>query len=131
MKKILIGRVSSAKADKTITISVVSKKTHALYRKQYSVTSKYMAHDENNECKVGDKVSIEETRPLSAKKRHVLKEILERAALTQKDLSAMEADEPKVEVKEVKKEVKAEPKPEKKPTPKTTKKEKETKEEEE
>ena len=90
MAKTLVGNVSSAKADKTIVITVHTRKTHPIYKKQYSVTTKFMAHDENNECKVGDKVVIEETRPLSARKRYKLKEILERAKLTEEDLGAID-----------------------------------------
>jgi small subunit ribosomal protein S17 len=90
MAKTLVGKVSSAKADKTIVITVHTRKTHPLYKKQYSVTTKFMAHDENNECKAGDKVVIEETRPISARKRYKLKEILERAKLTKEDLGAIE-----------------------------------------
>lgn len=79
--KTIIGVVSSAKADKTIVVTVNTRKTHPLYRKQYTVTSKYMAHDENNECQVGDKVAITETRPLSARKRYTLARIIEKPAL--------------------------------------------------
>lgn len=85
MAKTLIGTVSSVAADKTIVITINTRKTHPLYKKQYTVTSKYMAHDENNDCKIGDKVSIVETRPLSARKRHALKEVIQRAALSQED----------------------------------------------
>lgn len=90
MAKTLTGIVSSNKPDKTIVITVHSKKTHPLYKKQYSVTTKYIAHDENNDCNVGDKVTIAETRPLSARKRHTLKEIVERAALTQEEKAVIE-----------------------------------------
>lgn len=90
MAKTLIGTVSSVAPNKTIVITIHSRKTHPLYKKQYTVTSKYMAHDENNDCKVGDKVSIVETRPLSARKRHTLQEIIQRAALTQADKAAIE-----------------------------------------
>ena len=90
MAKTLVGNVSSTKANKTIVITVHTRKTHPLYKKQYTVTTKYMAHDENNECKVGDKVVIEETRPLSARKRYVLKTVVERAKLTEEDLGAID-----------------------------------------
>jgi small subunit ribosomal protein S17 len=89
MAKMLIGTVSSVAPDKTIVITVHTRKTHPLYKKQYTVTSKYMAHDENNDCNVGDKVSIVETRPLSARKRYALHEILQRATLTQADKAAI------------------------------------------
>jgi small subunit ribosomal protein S17 len=90
MAKTLIGTVSSVAPNKTIVITVQTRKTHPLYKKQYTVTSKYMSHDENNECKVGDKVSIVETRPLSARKRYTLKEIIQRAELTQEDKAAID-----------------------------------------
>jgi small subunit ribosomal protein S17 len=85
MAKTLIGTVSSVAPNKTIVITIHTRKTHPIYKKQYTVSSKYMAHDENNDCEVGDKVSIVETRPLSARKRHTLKEIIQRAVLTQED----------------------------------------------
>jgi small subunit ribosomal protein S17 len=91
MAKTLIGSVTSNAADKTIVITVQTRKTHPLYKKQYTVTSKYMAHDENNECKIGDRVSIVETRPLSARKRYTLKEIIERAAISRDDLDAIDS----------------------------------------
>ena len=81
MAKTFVGTVSSAAADKTIVVTVNSSKTHPLYRKQYTVSKKFMAHDEKNEAKLGDRVSIEETRPLSARKRFQLKKILERATI--------------------------------------------------
>ncbi len=84
MAKTLIGVVSSDKTDKTIVVTVHTRKTHPLYRKQYTVTTKYMAHDEKNECQVGDKVSIVETRPLSARKRYILDKIIEKPILREK-----------------------------------------------
>lgn len=93
MAKTLIGRVSSNASDKTIVITVQTRKTHPLYKKQYTVTSKFMAHDEKNECKVGDRVSIVETRPLSARKRYTLEKVLEKAALTSEDLAAIDRNE--------------------------------------
>ena len=91
MAKTLTGTVSSVAADKTIVITVQTRKTHPLYKKQYTVTSKYMAHDENNECQIGDRVAIVETRPLSARKRYKLNTILERAAITKDDLDLIES----------------------------------------
>jgi small subunit ribosomal protein S17 len=79
--KTIIGVVSSAKADKTIVVTVATKKTHPLYRKQYTISRKFMAHDEKNECQVGDKVAITETRPLSARKRYILDRIIEKPAI--------------------------------------------------
>lgn len=90
MAKTLIGTVSSVAPNKTIVITIHTRKTHPLYKKQYTVTSKFMAHDENNECKVGDKVVIAETRPLSARKRHILKEVLQKAELTQEDKAVID-----------------------------------------
>jgi small subunit ribosomal protein S17 len=76
MSKTIIGVVASSKADKTIVVKVATRKTHPLYRKQYTVTKKFMAHDEKNEAQIGDKVAIVETRPLSARKRHTLDRII-------------------------------------------------------
>jgi small subunit ribosomal protein S17 len=81
MAKSFTGMVSSNAADKTIVVTVNTSKTHPLYRKQYTVSKKFMAHDEKNEAQVGDKVHIEETRPLSARKRFILKKIVEKAAV--------------------------------------------------
>lgn len=81
MAKTLIGIVSSEKADKTIVVSVSERKTHPIYKKQYTNTKKFMAHDETNDAHVGDKVIIAETRPLSARKRHILEKVLERAPI--------------------------------------------------
>lgn len=81
MAKTLVGVVTSDKADKTIVVTVVTRKTHPLYRKQYSVSTKFMAHDEKNEAQTGDKVAIVETRPLSARKRHTLDKIIEKPVL--------------------------------------------------
>lgn len=81
MAKTLVGIVTSDKPDKTIVVTVVTRKTHPLYRKQYSDSKKFIAHDEKNEAKVGDKVSIAETRPLSARKRHILDKIIEKPIL--------------------------------------------------
>ena len=90
MTKTLTGTVTSVSPEKTIVITVHTRKTHPIYKKQYTVSSKFMAHDENNDCKVGDKVSIIETRPLSARKRYKLQEILQRAQLTVEDKKAIE-----------------------------------------
>ncbi len=81
MAKRLVGTVSSEKADKTIVVTVRTRKTHPIYRKQYTVSKKFMAHDEANEAHVGDRVAIVETRPLSARKRHALDRVVERAGI--------------------------------------------------
>lgn len=79
MANTLTGIVSSAKADKTITVTVTSRETHPLYGKQYTVTRKYTAHDELNEAGEGDKVIIRETRPISKTKSFTLSEVVEKA----------------------------------------------------
>lgn len=73
------GVVSSNKMDKTITVAVKWKEKHPIYQKFVNKTKKYHAHDEKNECNVGDFVKIMETRPLSKTKRWRLVEIIERA----------------------------------------------------
>ena len=74
-----VGQVVSDKMDKTVVVAVDYVRRHPLYHKRITRTSKFMAHDENNECKPGDLVRIEETRPLSKNKRWIVREILERA----------------------------------------------------
>ncbi|MFN3567558.1 MAG: 30S ribosomal protein S17 [Caldimicrobium sp.] len=78
-RKEMIGVVVSDKMDKTVVVMVERLIKHPLYGKYIKKRKKYMAHDEHNSCKIGDKVLIEETRPLSKKKRWRVKEILERA----------------------------------------------------
>lgn len=78
-RKIRIGVVTSDKMDKTITVSVVRRLKHPKYGKFLKKTKKFHAHDEKNECGIGDTVKIMETRPLSATKRWRLVEILEKA----------------------------------------------------
>jgi small subunit ribosomal protein S17 len=79
MAHTLQGIVSSDKRDKTITVAVTNRETHPIYRKQYTVTRKYTAHDENNEAKLGDRVEIIETRPISKTKSYKLVKILEKS----------------------------------------------------
>ncbi|MGB5323163.1 30S ribosomal protein S17 [Lutimonas sp.] len=74
-----MGVVSSNKMEKSIVVSEVKRVKHPMYGKFVLNTKKYVAHDENNDCKEGDKVRIMETRPLSKSKRWRLVEILERA----------------------------------------------------
>lgn len=93
MSKTITGIVTSAKADKTIVISAQTRKTHPLYRKQYTVTSKYMAHDEKNSAQVGDNVTIVECRPISANKRFKLLEINLRAKIEQDKLAAVKVED--------------------------------------
>ncbi len=78
-RRSIVGVVTSDKMEKTITVSVTRHTKHPLYSKTVKVTKKYKAHDEQNDCNIGDKVKIMETRPLSKDKRWRLVEILERA----------------------------------------------------
>ena len=79
MAKTLTGIVTSDSRDKTITVTVTSRETHPLYGKQYTVSRKYTAHDEKNEAKMGDKVRIIETRPISKTKSFKLDIIEEKS----------------------------------------------------
>jgi small subunit ribosomal protein S17 len=85
MAKTITGVVSSKKTDKTIVVTEHVRLTHPLYRKQYTVTKRFMAHDENNEAQEGDKVVISETRPLSARKHFKLERIVEKAGVVHKE----------------------------------------------
>ena len=78
-RKIRVGRVVSDKMDKTIVVAVETFVTHPLYKKQIKKTTKFKAHDEKNECGIGDVVKIMETRPLSKDKRWRLVNIVEKA----------------------------------------------------
>ncbi len=93
MAKTIIGIVTSNKTDKTIVVTVQTRRTHPLYRKQYTVTSKFMAHDPKNEAQPGDKVAIAETRPLSRRKRFILSEILETPKLRADSLAAAKSED--------------------------------------
>ena len=75
-RKTKFGRVVSDKMDKTVVVVVETPKRHPLYKKTIKRIVKYKAHDENNECRVGDKVRIVETRPLSKQKRWRVAEII-------------------------------------------------------
>ena len=79
LRKTRVGVVSSDKMDKTVVVTVKDKIKHPLYKKIVNRTIKFKAHDEKNECKIGDKVRVMETRPLSKDKRWRLVEIMERA----------------------------------------------------
>ena len=79
MAHTLIGTVTSDARDKTITVSIVSRETHPLYRKQYSKTRKYTAHDPKNEAHVGDRVQIAMSRPISKTKAYTLVKVLEKS----------------------------------------------------
>ncbi len=82
MARTIVGTVVSDKADKTIVLSVTVRKTHPIYKKQYSRSTKYIAHDEKNEASVGDLVEVVETRPISARKTLKLTKVLEKAAIS-------------------------------------------------
>ncbi len=79
LRKERIGVVTSNKMDKTISVSVERRLRHPIYGKFVKKSKKFMAHDEQNECRIGDLVRIMETRPLSSKKRWRLVEVLEKA----------------------------------------------------
>ena len=79
LRKTRVGIVVSNKMEKTITVAIERKVQHPIYKKYFKKTTKLMAHDEKNECRIGDKVKIMETRPLSLKKRWRLVEIVEKA----------------------------------------------------
>ena len=75
-----VGRVVSNKMDKTVVVAVDYVRRHRLYHKRITRTSKFMAHDEKNQCQEGDLVRIEETRPMSKNKNWIVREVLEQAA---------------------------------------------------
>ena len=78
-RKVRVGRVVSDKMDKTVVVAVETFVTHPLYKKQIKKTTKFKAHDENNECRIGDIVKIMETRPLSKDKYFRVLNIVEKA----------------------------------------------------
>ncbi len=78
-RKVRIGKVISDKMEKTIVVAVETLVRHPLYGKTIKRTRKFKAHDENNECSIGDRVRIMETRPMSREKRWRLVEIIEKA----------------------------------------------------
>lgn len=78
-KRVLQGKVVSDKADKTITVAIERQVAHPLYKKYYKRTKKVMAHDETNSAHIGDTVKVQESRPLSARKRWALIDIVTRA----------------------------------------------------
>lgn len=79
LRKTRIGKVVSDKMDKTIVVAIEDSVQHPLYKKVMKRTYKLKAHNENNECKIGDKVKVMETRPLSKDKRWRLVEVIEKA----------------------------------------------------
>lgn len=85
MARTLTGIVASDKVDKTIVVKVTDRRTHPVYKKQYSRTKRFMAHDENNTAHIGDVVEIVETRPLSARKRFILQRVVAEADVAAKE----------------------------------------------
>lgn len=78
-KRILVGTVVSNKMDKTVVVSIKRLVQHRLYRKTHKRVSKFKAHDENNQCSIGDKIKMIESNPISKEKRWIVLEILEKA----------------------------------------------------
>ena len=81
LRKVMVGTVTSDKMDKTVVVAVETSVKHKMYNKIVKRTYKLKAHDEANECKVGDTVKVMETRPLSKDKRWRVVEIMERAVI--------------------------------------------------
>ena len=81
LRKVMIGTVTSNKMDKTIVVSVETSVKHPIYGKIVKRTYKLKAHDEENQCQIGDKVKVMETRPLSKDKRWRLVEVMEKAVI--------------------------------------------------
>jgi len=82
-RKVREGLVVSDKMAKTVVVAVETRKVHPLYKKAIRVTKKYKAHDKNNACKIGDKVKISETRPLSKDKHWRVKEIISKREIVE------------------------------------------------
>lgn len=93
MPTILTGIVSSVKNSKTITVVTHGHKTHPIYKKKYSVSKKFLVHDEKNEAEVGDRVSFIETRPISRHKHFKLEKIIEKPRLREEALSVTKVEE--------------------------------------
>lgn len=81
VKKSFVGTVLSDKADKTVVVTVVRRCKHPVYGKYVNRKKKFMAHDSENACRIGDRVLIEESRPLSKRKRWLVREIIEKAVI--------------------------------------------------
>lgn len=80
-KQVFIGTVVSDKMDKTVVVKVASKKRHAKYKKTYTATKKFKAHDEDNQYKIGDKVEIESIKPKSRFKNFKVKSLISRGSM--------------------------------------------------
>jgi small subunit ribosomal protein S17 len=78
-RKTRVGVVKSNKMDKSITVAIEKRVIHPIYKKYFKKTTKFMAHDEKNECSIGDMVKIMETKPLSKMKKWRLVEVIEKA----------------------------------------------------
>lgn len=104
MAKSITGIVVSTKADKTIVVMTQTRKTHPIYKKQYTVSKKIMAHDPKNEANDGDKVIISETKPISKRKKFILSEIISHSSLNTKDLEVTK-DENASKLPETKKKI--------------------------
>lgn len=78
MSRTMTGTVVSDSTDKTVTVAVDRVKMHPIYMKRYKATNRFLVHDEDNECSVGDVVVVEETRPISRRKRWRISRISER-----------------------------------------------------
>lgn len=87
MARRLVGTVTSDKQDKTIVVTVQRRKTHPIYQKTFTVSKKFQAHDEKGKAKVGDRVEIIETIPLSKNKRFKLVKVLESANVLETTLA--------------------------------------------
>jgi len=85
-RKVRVGQVVSDRMDKTVVVAVETLRRHPLYKKAIRRTKKYKVHDEGNVCKVGDKVRILETRPLSKEKRWRIVEIISRSEAAETEL---------------------------------------------
>jgi small subunit ribosomal protein S17 len=85
MSRVLTGTVVSDKNNKTIVVAIETSKTHPVYKKKYKQTKRYQAHDEKNEARVGDLVSIVETKPFSATKHFALKSVVTKAGIEHKE----------------------------------------------
>ena len=91
-RKLRVGEVVSDKMNKTVVVSVTTLRRHHIYKKAIRRTKKYKAHDENNTCRIGDRVKIVETRPLSKEKRWRVAEIISKREATKVEVSRIEND---------------------------------------
>jgi small subunit ribosomal protein S17 len=92
-RKVRIGYVVSDKMDKTVVVAVEALRQHPLYKKAIKYSKKYKAHDEDNACRIGDKVKILGTRPLSKDKRWRVAEVISRRESTEAELADMKNDD--------------------------------------